>query len=220
MQKKSSQFILIFISSILIVLITIIVIFFQKKENSQTNQIQKPDSIKHTTNDKEKNLITKDKLDIPEIGFSFELSERYPIVSTQIDSSTKESFPLINSARGIYTGKSLKGSLSGSPLFYFAGITPNYSVERGLDAGEIRYLEYVETHYEEYGWKFNTKGSKYIYKKETGVINDYEALDESDTTYLAIFPLKEGNEFEVVSFYAVNVQEEDFLEIIESVLIY
>jgi len=56
-----------------------------------------------------------------------------------------------------------------------------------------------------------------VYKEITGVEDDYNGITVTDTTYLAVFPLDSEGEFPVVSFYARNVSEKDFLEIVDSV---
>lgn len=150
----------------------------------------------------------------PEAGFSFELSEKYPEVLTGAHPETGEKYSLVTPGE---TGKMLRGYLSYDPIFYIAGLSEDYSAGRGGDAGEIRDIEYVYTLASQYGWKTTISGDHYVYVKKTGVSDDYNGIDPSDTTYMAVFILPQDGPVPVLSFYAINVVEADFLEIVNSV---
>ncbi|HEU0085405.1 MAG TPA: hypothetical protein VFQ59_00375 [Candidatus Paceibacterota bacterium] len=129
----------------------------------------------------------------PDLGFSFN-----PLAFEGV--KTWNNYPLIGEGE---KGLSMRGYLSfQDPVFYFAGMTPDYSAGRGTDCGEAK-------SYPTEAEMTNAKGVRYIYK--------YNTTDEMQgPQHVAYFKLKKGP-FPVLGFCGIGISENDFISVINTV---
>ncbi len=97
------------------------------------------------------------------------------------------------------------------PSFYFAGLTLDYSGERGIDCGEVRSVEEYESTASIYGEITNSNGVRYVY----GYVTDNEMEGPHQIAY---FKLNKG-QFPVLGFCAHGMNESDFKSVINTVKI-
>lgn len=138
-------------------------------------------------------------------GFSLIVPEKY-----------KEIFDLTsdnNSVSKGTIGKSMRKYFTKypDPFFYVAGMTTDYSGDRGVDCGETKRYPAIQEGYEQ---RTNKQGVFYMYKYESDVDGYFGGPHQ-----LAYFKLN-NSEFPVLGFCAsANITEADFTEVINSVKI-
>ena len=108
-------------------------------------------------------------------------------------------------------GEDIRGYISNNPIFYFAGITSDYSAPRGVDCGEVKTLAGYQYAVSQYGEILNTKGVRYVYGNVT--TDEMTGLHQ-----IALFKLKKG-QFSVLGFCALGMNESDFKNVINTVVI-
>ena len=110
-------------------------------------------------------------------------------------------------------GESFRGFILNypDPIFYFAGITKNYSAERETDCGEVGSVKGYEYGVSLYGEKINKEGVPYVY----GNVTTSEMIGPHQIAY---FKLNKG-QFPVLGFCAIKMNESDFKSVIDTVKI-
>ena len=215
MQNKTNTILLI----ILIILVAIGVWFLAKKELAPKYNLSDltPSStlnktledIKNETETPANKLQENKNIYKSDLGFSFEIPAEFGSVKTNNNG------PLVTAGD---TGSSFRGYLSERQqnyIFYFAGITKNYTAPREIDCGEIQSVEAYQSLVSKYGEIVNKKGTRYVY---ANVINNDPTDDMNASHQAAYFKIKSG-QFPFLGFCGIGMSESDFKEVVDTVVL-
>lgn len=205
--KNKSKLNMILLVIIIILAVFGFVYFFLNNQKKETvgNLLQESEVVNNILANKDKTLYINN-----ELGFSFVSPYGELKKNTYDTSEGQKETPFITKGT---KGESFRGYILRypDPIFHFAGMTPDYSGERGIDCGEVSSVEKYESTASIYGEIKNSNGIPYVY----GYVTDNEMEGPHQIAY---FKLNKG-QFPVLGFCAIGMNESDFKSVINTVKI-
>jgi len=201
MQNKNNKIII-----CILVLVVITLLYVALKDNAKAPVGPIVENINEQVQDQI--ILSGSEYKNTELGFSFISPYGELIRPTYNSPEGEKEYPFISDGE---KGKSFRGYISNNPIFFIAGLTPDYSAPRGGDCGEISNLDAYQYAVSRYGEISNTKGVRYVYGNVT-------TDDMTGPHQVAYFKLNKGP-FPVLGFCGIGVSESDFKKIVDTVSI-
>ncbi len=205
MQNKSKLNMILLVIIIILLAVGLVYIFLNNSKQEENNLPEESqNSIIPHVNKEVKEYKNN------ELGFSFISPYGTVKLNTYSTPEGVKETPFITEGT---KGESFRGYILRypDPAFHFAGMTPDYSGERGIDCGEVSSVEKYESAASIYGEITNSNGIPYVY----GYVTDNEMEGPHQIAY---FKLNKG-QFPVLGFCAIGMNESDFKSVINTVKI-